>query len=112
MSTAASRATASKPSSRLAPARRRARFLKIASAGAAVAGFGVLSLLVRSGAHTGAAATASTSAPNGDGALELSSRISEEAADGSFFGSSSGSGSGSVSPSQPSSPPQASTRTS
>ena len=111
MSTAASSTAVSNTSSRLAPARRRARLLKAASAGVAVAGFGVLSLLVRSGAHTGGAATTPTSASTGGGALELSSRISQEAADGgSFFGSSSGSGS--VSPSQSSSPPQASTHTS
>ena len=76
-----------------------------------MAGFGVLSLLIRSGAHTGSAATTSTSTSSGSGggALALSSRISQEAADGSsFFGSSSGS----VSPSQSSSPPQASTHTS
>ena len=52
--------------SRLAPARRRARLLKVASAGVAVAGFGVLSLLVRSGAHTGSAATTSTPASSGE----------------------------------------------
>ena len=76
-----------------------------------MAGFGVLSLLVRSGAHTGGATTTSTPPSTGGGALELSSRISREAADGSsFFGT--GSDSGSVSPSQSSSPPQASTHTS
>ena len=73
-----------------------------------MAGFGVLSLLVRSGAHTGGATT-SNPASSASGGLELSSRISQEAADGSsFFGS----GSGSVSPSEPSTPPQASTHTS
>jgi hypothetical protein len=106
MSTAAS----STPS-RLAPARRRARLLKVTSAGAAVAGFGILSLLVRSGAHAGGAAATSTPTSSATGGLELSSRISEEAADGgSFFGS--GSSSGSVSPSQSTDPPQASTHTS
>lgn len=109
MSTAASSAP-----SRLAPARRRARLLKVAAAGTAVAGFGVLSLLVRGGAHTGNAATTSNPASSGSGGLELSARISQEAADGSFFGSSSDSdsSSGSVSPSEPSTPPQASTHTS
>ena len=83
--------------------------LKIASAGAAVAGFGVLSILVRSGAHTGSTATTSTPASSSaGGALAISSRISQEAADGSFLDS----GSGSVSPNQSSSPPQASTHTS
>ena len=62
-------------SSRLAPARRRARFLKVASAGAAVAGFGILSVLVR-GAHTGSGGGAATSAT---GALDVSSRIAQEA---------------------------------
>ena len=76
-----------------------------------MAGFGALSLLVRSGAHTGGTATTSNPASSASGGLELSSRISQEAADsGSFFGS--GSSSGSVSPSEPSSPPQASTHTS
>lgn len=94
--------TPSSPS-RLAPARRRARFLKVASAGVAVAGFGALSLIVRSGTHTGGAATPATSA----GSLGLSSRISQEAAQsGTFFDS------GSVAPTQQSSPPQASTHTS
>ena len=78
-----------------------------------MAGFGVLSLLVRSGAHTGGAATTPTSTSTGGGALELSSRISKEAADGSsFFDSGSDPSAGSVSPSQSSSPPQASTHTS
>ena len=72
-----------------------------------MAGFGALSLLVRSGAHTGGTATTSNPASSASGGLELSSRISQEAADsGSFFGS------GSSSPSEPSSPPQASTHTS
>ena len=78
-----------------------------------MAGFGALSLLVRSGAHTGGTATTSNPASSASGGLELSSRISQEAADsGSFFGSGSGSNSGSVSPSEPSTPPQASTHTS
>ena len=78
-----------------------------------MAGFGVLSLLVRDGAHTGSAATTATSSSTG-GALELSTRISQEADSGSFFGSGSDSdsGSGSVSPNESSSPPQASTHTS
>ena len=63
-------------SSRLAPARRRARFLKVASAGAAVAGFGILSMLVR-GAHTGDGGGAATAPSNG--ALDVSSRIAQEA---------------------------------
>ena len=91
----------SEPSSRLAPARRRARFLKVVSAGAAVAGFGVLSVLVR-GAHAGSAGT-----PVVRGGLDVSARISKEAAQsGSFFNS------GSVGSSQSSAPPQASTQTS
>ena len=109
MSTAASPRPSSTPS-RLAPARRRARLLKIASAGAAVAGFGVLSLLVRGCADNGNGASTQTPTSAG-GALELSSRISQEAEDsGSFFGS--GSSSGSVSPNESSAPPQASTHTS
>ena len=76
-----------------------------------MAGFGALSLLVRSGAHTGGTATTSNPASSASGGLELSWRISREAADGSsFFGS--GSDSGSVSPSEPPTPPQASTHTS
>jgi hypothetical protein len=91
-------------SSRLAPARRRARFLKVASAGAAVAGFGILSVLVR-GAHTGDGGGAATAPSNG--ALDVSSRIAQEASQSdSFFQS------GSVAPSRDSSPPQASTQTS
>ena len=94
--------SASHSSSRLAPARRRARFLKVASAGAAVAGFGVLSVLVRGRTRGDGAGTPATT-----GGLDVSSRISQEAAQtGSFFDS------GSVAPSQPSSPPQASTQTS
>jgi hypothetical protein len=88
--------------SRLAPARRRARVLKAVSAGVAVAGFGALSLVVRGG-HT---ATAGTSLPAAS-ALDVSSRISQEAAQSSAFFDS-----GSVSPSQSSGPPQASTHTS
>ena len=97
------------PSSRLAPARRRARFLKVAAAGAALGGFGVLSVLVR-GAHPGSAGSAATtSAVTPAGGLSLSSRISQEAQQSDSFFSG-----GSVSPSQSqsSSQPQASTRTS
>ena len=90
-------------SSRLAPARRRARLLKAVSAGAAVAGFGILSLVVR-GAHPGSAGTAT---PTATGDLGVSSRISQEAAQSSSFFDS-----GSVGPSQSSSQPQASTQTS
>ena len=91
------------PCSRLAPARRRARFVKVTSAGAAVAGFGVLSVLVR-GAHPGSSASPSAVASSG---LAVSSRITQEAQQNdSFFQS------GSVAPSQPSATPQASTRTS
>ena len=57
------------PPSRLAPARRRARLLKVASAGAAVAGFGVLSLLVRGGAHTATAPRPQPRPPRTSGAL-------------------------------------------
>lgn len=89
------------PSSRLAPARRRARTVKFASAGAALAGFGLVAMVVR-GAHPGTATAPAT----GEG-LDLSSRISQEAEqEGSFFQS------GSVEPSSPSTQPQASTRTS
>lgn len=89
--------------SRHAPARRRARFLKAASAGAAIAGFGVLSVLVR-GAHAGGGTA--TSVRTG-AALGVSNRIAREAQQsGSFFQS------GSVAPAQDSSPPQASTQTS
>ncbi len=94
--------SASPSSSRLAPARRRARLLKAVSAGVAVAGFGALSLVVR-GAHPGQA-SAGTAAGGG---LDVSSRISQEAAQsGSFFDP------GSVGPTQSSGQPQASTRTS
>jgi len=90
--------------SRLSSARRRARLVKVASAGAAAVGFGVLSVLVR-GAHTGSGGTAAATA---GGSLGVSPRISQEAAQSSsFFGS------GSVgSSASPSSPPQASTHTS
>jgi hypothetical protein len=75
--------------------------LKVASAGAALAGFGVLSIVVR-GAHAGGAGKPAASA-----GLGVSARISQEAAQsGSFFQS------GSVAPSQPSSSSQASTQTS
>ena len=99
------------PSSRLAPARRRAKLLKLASAGAAVVGFGVLSVIVRGGTHSGTATatTNATSAARASGTLSLSSRISQEAsqASSSFFNS------GSVTPTQSSSPaPQAATSTS
>ena len=93
--------SAAPSSSRLAPARRRARFLKIAAAGAAVVGFGVLSVLVR-GAHAGSSGTPAASAR-----LDISARITQEAEQSdSFFQS------GSVAPSQPSAAPQASTQTS
>jgi len=93
--------TPSSPS-RLAPARRRAHIVKVASAGAAAVGFGILSVLVR-GAHTGSAGTAAAQG----GSLGVSSRISQEAAQSSsFFGS------GSVGSTASSSPPQASTHTS
>ena len=75
-----------------------------------MAGFGVLSLIVRGGADNGNGASTQTPTSAG-GALELSSRISQEAEDsGSFFDS--GSSSGSVSPNESSAPPQASTHTS
>ncbi len=95
--------SASPSSSRLAPARRRARLLKAVSAGVAVAGFGALSLVVR-GAHPG---SAGSGLPTASGGLEVSSRISQEAEQsGSFFDS------GSVGSSQSSEPPRASTHTS
>jgi hypothetical protein len=88
-------------SSRLAPARRRARTTKIASAGAAVAGFGIVALLARD-AQPGSVEPA-TPAPG----LTMSARIGEEARQGeSFFQS------GAVEPSRPSSAPQATTHTS
>jgi hypothetical protein len=91
--------------SRLTAARRRARFVKVASAGAAAVGFGILSVAVR-GAHAGSGG-GSAAATTG-GSLGVSSRISQEAAQSSsFFGS------GSVgSSASSSSPPQASTHTS
>jgi hypothetical protein len=77
----------------------------MAAAGVAVAGFGVLSLVVRNGAHAGG--VTSTPVSTTGGSLALSSRISQEAAqNGSLFDS------GSVAPSQSSSPPQASTHAS
>ncbi len=91
------------PSSRLAPARRRAKVLKVASAGVAVAGFGVLSVVVR-GAHPGSSGSAHALTGSD---LGLSTRISQEARQaGTFFSG------GSVAPSQPSSRAQASTQTS
>jgi hypothetical protein len=88
-------------SSRLGHARRRARFLKVASAGAAVVGFGIVSVLVR-GAHSGGGET-----PAASTGLGVSARITQEAEQSdSFFQA------GSVAPSQSSSPPQASTATS
>lgn len=93
--------TVTPSSSRHASARRRARLLKVASAGAAVVGFGVLSILVRE-AHTG-----STGTPASSAGLDVSARITQEAEQGdSFFQS------GSVAPSQQSATPQASTQTS
>jgi hypothetical protein len=90
-------------SSRLSSARRRARFVKVASAGAAAVGFGLLSVLVR-GAHAGGGTATATTA---GGSLGVSSRISQEAAQSSsFFGS------GSVGSSASSGSPQASTHTS
>lgn len=76
--------------------------MKVASAGAAAVGFGLLSVLVRGG-HSGSGASATPA-----GSLGVSSRISQEAAQsGSFFGS------GSVGSGSSSSPaPQASTHTS
>ena len=93
--------TPSSPS-RLAPARRRARIVKVASAGAAAVCFGILSVLVR-GAHGGSGGGAVAQG----GSLGVSSRISQEAAQGSsFFGS------GSVGSAAAAGPPQASTHTS
>ena len=90
--------------SRLAPARRRANVVKLASVGAAALGFGVVAVLAR-GAHPGAAGTGGGSASGGG--LDVSSRISQEAQQsGDFFGS------GSVTPSQSSAAPQATTHTS
>jgi hypothetical protein len=77
--------------------------VKVASAGAAAVGFGLLSVLVRGGHTSGNGGTSATSA----GSLGVSSRISQEAAQsGSFFGS------GSTGSSSSSTPPQASTHTS
>jgi hypothetical protein len=101
--------SAAPSSSRLAPARRRARLLKIASAGVAVVGFGVVSVLVR-GAQAGGGGTT----PAGSTGLGVPARITQESEQSdSFFQS------GSVAPSesessqsQSSSAPQASTHTS
>jgi len=91
-------------SSRLAPARRRAHIVKLASVGAAAVGFGVVAVLAR-GAHPGASGSGGSSSSSGS--LDVSSRISEEAQQSDdFFGS------GSVTPSQSSTPPQAATHTS
>jgi hypothetical protein len=90
-------------SSRLAPARRRARFLKVAAAGAAVAGFAILSALVRE-AHPGSTSTGK--APS-SAALPVSTRIAQEAEQTEPFFQS-----GSVAPAQSSDAPQASTGTS
>ena len=97
---------AASSNSRLAPARRRARILKIASAGAAVIGFGALSVIVRGGTHSNS--TTATPAAAASGTLSLSSRISQEAgqAGAALFNS------GSVTPAQSSSQPRASTHTS
>ena len=78
--------------SRLAPARRRAHVVKLASVGAAALGFGVVAVLAR-GAHPGAAGSGGRHRVGGG--LDVSSRISQEAQQsGDFFGS------GSVTPSQ------------
>ena len=91
---------------RLAPARRRAHLVKLASVGAAAVGFGVVAALAR-GAHPGASGSAGGTTSRGG--LDVSSRISQEAQQSDdFFGPDSGS----VSPSQSASPPQASTHTS
>jgi hypothetical protein len=96
--------TSAPSSSRLAPARRRAHVVKLASVGAAAVGFGVVAMLAR-GAHPGAAGNGSAGGTTSG--LDVSSRISQEAEQsGDFFSS------GSVTPSQSSSPPQASTHTS
>jgi hypothetical protein len=96
--------TSAPSSSRLAPARRRAHVVKLASVGAAAVGFGVVAVLAR-GAHPGAAGGGNAGASTGG--LDVSSRISQEAQQSDdFFGS------GSVTPSQSSSTPQASTHTS
>jgi hypothetical protein len=88
--------------SRIVAARRRARVVKMASAGVAALGFGLLAGVVR-GAHAGGSGTATPSS----GGLGVSPRISQEAAQAqSFFDS------GSVAPSTSSAAPQASTHTS
>lgn len=100
--------TSGPSSSRLAPARRRAYVVKLASVGAAGVGFGVVAVLAR-GAHPGAGGSGngSAGATTPSGSLEVSSRISQEAQQSDdFFGP------GLVSPSQSSSPPQAATHTS
>lgn len=75
--------------------------MKVVSAGAALAGFGIVALVAR-GAETG-----DPGAPASSSSLGLSDRISGEAErGGSFFQS------GSVEPAQPMSPPRASTQTS
>ena len=92
--------------SRLAPARRRAHVVKLASVGAAAVGFGVVAVLAR-GAHPAAGGGNGNAGGTSSGSLGLSSRISQEAQQSDdFFGS------GSVTPSKSSSPPQASTHTS
>ena len=92
-------------SSRLEPARRRALFLKVASTGAAVAGFVVLSVVARSANGSEPGQDATTASTNG--ALGVSARIARQAEQSnSFFRS------GSVAPSRESEPPQAETRTS
>ena len=113
VSTSASRTAASNTASRLAPARRRARLLKIASAGVAVAGFGALSLLVRSSTHTGSTASTTSPTSTGGSALELSSRISQEGRQQLILRLPAPARARARSPpSQSSSPPQASTHTS
>ena len=79
--------------------------MKLASAGAAVAGFGIVAVLARS-AHPGGGGASAAGTPAAGGGLDVSSRISQEAQSDPFFDS------GSVAPSQSSSPPQASTHTS
>ena len=96
--------TSGPSASRLAPARRRAHVVKLASVGAAAVGFGVVAVLAR-GAHPGASGSGGPGTATGS--LDVSSRISQEAQQSDDFFDS-----GSVSPSQSSSPPQASTHTS
>ena len=77
-------------------------------------GFGVLSVIVRGGAHAGGAAVDLDPASTGERRLALSSRISQEAADEQLvlrLGLRFDSGSGS-SPERVVQPPQASTHTS